>query len=47
MQTLTLENGKLPAIPENAIAVHVVGTEVRVYEPGDTVPALLTIPPAE
>lgn len=47
MQTLELENGQLPTIQDGAIAVHVVGTEVRVYEPGDTVPALLTIPPAE
>ena len=47
MQTLEKINGQLPEIPENAIAVHVVGDEVRVYEPGDTVPQLLTIPPAE
>lgn len=47
MQTLSLENGQLPTIPENAIAVHVVGTEVRVYEPGDTVPPVFPEAPAE
>jgi len=47
MQILELIDGQLPEIPETAIAVHVIGSAVHVYEPGDTVPALLTIPPAE
>lgn len=47
MYTIELAANEAPPVIPGAIAVIVSGTTATVYEPGDSVPVLINVPPAE